>query len=172
MFGDRRADEHGFDPAGAERGNRPCSWNVVLFSCNRGVQRGDRGPFVGGSANPGLWRHSRNCDRRCVLGRQPNGISSRLSSTPAIARTSPQKTKPRSQRRRWLLATTATTATKDPICDSKLMLLRLGPCWCEEQPFSRHSSPKKSCALAALGSAGRLQGSAMDLGFVAVQCSG
>ena len=131
-FGDRRADEHGLDLAGAERPDRLRSRDVIPVACNSRIQRSDRGPFVGDFANPGRWRPSRNCNRRCVLDRQPDGLSSRrLSSTrPAISATSPQGTKPRSQRRR------RQTAMKAPICDSNLTPLRPVSCLRDEHRFS------------------------------------
>ena len=55
--------------------------DIVPVACNRGIQRSDRGPFVGDFANAGLRHLSGNCDRRCVLDREPNGVRSRLSST-------------------------------------------------------------------------------------------
>jgi hypothetical protein len=151
-------------PTRAERTDRLRGWDLVPLACNRGIQRGDRGLLVGGSADPKLWAPSRNCDRRCVLDRQPNGVLSRLSSTrPFISGTSPQGTKTRSQRRRRLRGT---TATKAPVRESKLTPRRSSPC---PLGSSRSIVPcKRFAPLRFLVSSGRLQGSTYEPGFLAI----
>ena len=138
----------------AERTDRLRCGDLVPLAGNRDIQRRDRRPFVGGSANSGLWSTSRNCDRHCVLDHQPNGVSGRLFSTrAAISGTSPQGTKPRSQGRH------RPTATKAPIYDNELTPLRPGPCLRDKHGLSRFMFPAR-VAPVRLGSAGPFQGSA------------